>query len=120
MEYNSYGYGEVEDEELERIKRKKLLELQRRLAEEEERRRQQELIEAQKRAILRRILTAEALERLSNIRLVNPQLAEFVENQLIQLAQAGRIPTPVTDEMLKKILEQIYRYTRKEYRIRFK
>jgi programmed cell death protein 5 len=31
-----------------------------------------------------------------------------VESQLIQLAQAGRLPVPLTDEYFKGLLDKIY------------
>jgi len=92
-----------EDEELERIKRQRLLELQR-IAEEE---RLKAKMEAEKQAALRVVLTPEARQRLANIRMVRPEFAEQLENQLIQLAQAGRLPIPLTDEQLKRILESL-------------
>lgn len=104
------------DEELELLKRKKLLEYQRRL-QEEERRRQLEL---QKEALLRRILTPEARARLSNLKLVRPDLARIIEEQLIALAQTGRIRVPVTDRELKQLLLQIYEQTHRETRIRIR
>ncbi len=105
----SEGY----DEELEALKRKKLLEMQRKLEEERQRRIQME-------AILRKIMTPEARSRLANLRLVKPELADLVEQQIIALAQAGRIPIPVTDELLKKILAQLYEQTHRETRIRIR
>lgn len=92
--------SEVYDDELEELKRKKLLELQRRAMEAK--RREEE--EAQKQAILRRILTPRARSRLMNLKMVRPQFAAQLELQLIQLAQAGRLPIPLTDEQLKAIL----------------
>lgn len=111
-----YDEDNVSDEELEEARRRKLEELQRR-AEEEEKRRYEE---AQKRAYLRIILTPEARSRLDNLRLVKPELVEALENQLIALAQSGRIKVPITDDDLRKILESIYSQTRREYRIRFR
>jgi len=105
------------DAELEELLRKKALEQQRKMIEEQQRKAE---IEAQKEAILRVILTPEARQRLSNVKLVKPELAEAIENQLIALAQAGRIQVPITDEELKAILEQLTNQTRKEYKITIK
>ncbi|NPA70152.1 MAG: DNA-binding protein [Crenarchaeota archaeon] len=104
------------DEELEELKRRKMEELQRRI--EEERRRAE--LQAQKRAILNLILTPEARRRLDNLRLVKPELVEALENQLIALAQSGRLRTPIGEEELKQMLEEIYRRTRRDLRIRFR
>jgi len=97
-------------DELEEIRRRKLMELRaQRERELEELARQQELakrIEEQKRAILRAILEPEARERLSRIKLAHPEIAEAVENQLIALAQSGRIQRKITDEMLKELLRR--------------
>uniref|UniRef100_A0A7C2BK26 DNA-binding protein ENP55_00920 n=1 Tax=Thermosphaera aggregans TaxID=54254 RepID=A0A7C2BK26_9CREN len=105
-----YGYS---DEELEAIRQRKMLELKKRMEEEQARR-------AQIEAVMRKLLTPEARERLNNIRLVKPELAEALEQQIIALAQTGRIPIPVTDEFLKKILSELYEHSRRETRITFK
>ncbi len=111
--------NELYDEELEAIKRRKLLELQRRLEMEEERRRRMEA-EARKREMIRRILTPKARERLDNVRLVRPELAEFVENQLIALAQAGRIEAPIDDDMLKELLVELSARLHRDFKIRIR
>ncbi|HIQ55477.1 MAG TPA: DNA-binding protein [Pyrodictium sp.] len=114
------GYGESYDEELEEIKRRKLLELQRRLLEEEARRKAEEEARARREALLRRILTPKARERLANVRLVRPEIAQLVEDQIIALVQAGRLTPPVDEDTVKKLLETIYEQTHRETRIRIK
>ena len=114
------GYGESYDEELEEIKRRKLLELQRRLLEEEARRKAEEEARARREALLRRILTPKARERLANVRLVRPEIAQHVEDQIIALVQAGRLAPPVDEDTVKKLLETIYEQTHRETRIRIK
>jgi len=96
-----------EADELEEIRRRKLLELQQRIAEEQRRAQLQQQIELQKQALLRRILTAKARQRLTNLKIVRPEFAAQLEIQLIQLAQQGRLPIPVTDAQLKNILIQL-------------
>lgn len=95
----------VNDDELEAIRRRKLAELQEKQLEQS--REEQKLIEAQKQAILRQILTEEARQRLANIKLVKPNLADAVELRLIQLAQQGVIRGKITDPQLKEILRKI-------------
>lgn len=109
--------SEYEDEEaLEEIRRRKLLELQQRYAEEQQRIQMQQQVEIQKQAILRRILTPEARQRLTNLKMVRPEFATQLELQLIQLAQTGKMKLPVTDEELKEILFRI-QATRREPKI---
>jgi len=86
---------------------------------EEEKRKRAEL-EAQKQEILRKILTPEARNRLNNVKLVRPEIAQLIEEQLIMLAQSGRIVEPLTDEQLREILEDIYSRSRKEYNIKIR
>ena len=62
---------------------------------------------AQKDAALRMILEPEARARLSNIRMVRPELAAGVENYLLGLAAQGRAPSQITDSQLKQILVSI-------------
>ena len=84
------------ESELDAIRRKKLQELQMQLAAEQQRTEQQQAVEASKKAVLRQILTTEARQRLSRIKLVKPTYAEQLELQLIQAAQTRRIKIPIT------------------------
>ncbi len=95
-----------EDKELEEIKRRKMMELMSQQGEgEEELRREQE--EMARQNILRQILEPEARERLANLKLARPDLAQVVENQLILLAQSGRIYKKISDAELKEILRRL-------------
>jgi programmed cell death protein 5 len=97
----------MSDDELEEIRRRKLLELQRKVAEEQKDVQMQQQLELQKQALLRSILTPEARQRLANLKMVRPEFASQLELQLLQLAQQGKIPIPLTDKQLKQILIQI-------------
>lgn len=97
----------VSDEELEAIRQRKLAELQQQAAQEQAGEQQAAEVQAQKEAILRQILTPEARSRLSNIRMVKPQLAEQIEMQIIQLASSGKLKSRVSDEQLKGLLQQL-------------
>ena len=97
----------MSEEELEALRKKRMLELQRRFTQEQQRVQAEQQIEIQKQAILRRILTSEARQRLNNLKMVKPQFAEQLELQLIQLAQQNRINIPMTDEQLKEILTKL-------------
>jgi programmed cell death protein 5 len=97
----------MSEEEIEELRKRRLLELQRRLAQEQQRIQMEQQIEVQKQAALRKILTPEARQRLTNLKIVKPEFAEQLELQLIQLAQQGRVNIPVTDEQLKDILMRL-------------
>lgn len=103
----------IDEDELEKIRMKKMMELQQKAAEEEEKKRR----EQERAAALRIILTPEARQRLANLRLVRPELVEQLEEQLIRLAQAGRINLPITDEVLKEILIRLDSERRRDIRI---
>ncbi|MDH5376435.1 MAG: DNA-binding protein [Candidatus Bathyarchaeota archaeon] len=98
---------EMSENELEKLRRKKLLELQREVAEEQQKAQVQQQLETQKQALLRNILTPEARQRLTNLKMVKPEFTSQLELQLIQLAQQGKLPIPLTDKQLKQILIQI-------------
>jgi len=112
--YADEGYPTEEElilRELERRRREALL--RQRLAEEARRR------ELQKQQLLRAILTPKARQRLTNIRMVRPELAQRIELLLIQLAQQGRIPVPLDDKAFKELLKRVLPEQR-EIKIRFK
>jgi programmed cell death protein 5 len=97
----------MEDPELEALRQRRMADMQQsgqQQADSKERARQMEI---QKQAALRQILTPEARDRMSNIRVANPEMAHMVEMQLIQLAQSGRLGGMISDAMLKDILVKI-------------
>jgi len=97
----------MSDEELEGLRRKKLSALQRQVSDEQRSAQMEQELEQQKQALLRNILTPEARQRLTNLKMVKPEFTDQLELQLIQLAQQGKIPIPLADEQLKKILVQL-------------
>ncbi len=109
-----------DDDELEAIKQRRLLELRKRMEEEQRRKRMEEEQEAQKLAILRAIMEPNALDRLNNLKLVKPDLAKIAEETIIRLVQMGRLNTPVTEDVVKNILIELDNRSRKEYEFKFK
>jgi programmed cell death protein 5 len=97
----------MSEDELEKLRRKKLLELQREITEEQQKAQVQQQLELQKQALLRNLLTPEARQRLTNLKMVKPEFISQLELQLIQLAQEGKLPIPLEDKQLKQILIQI-------------
>ncbi len=96
-----------DDDELEAIRQKKLAQIQEQQAASHAQEEQLATLEAQKQSILRQILTEEARQRLTNVKLVRPQVAEAVELRLIQIAQQGGVKEKINDEQLKDILRKI-------------
>jgi len=107
----------VSEEELEALRKRRMLELQQRMAEEQQQVQAQQQLEMQKQALLRRILTPEARSRLTNLNMVKPEFTQQLELQLLQLAQQGRINLPITDEQLKELLVRL-QSGRRDYKIR--
>jgi programmed cell death protein 5 len=97
----------MSDEELEQIRRRKLLSMQNRVSDEQRQAQAEQQMEAQKQALLSKILTPEARQRLNNLKMVKPEFAEQLELQLIQMAQTGKLPIPLSDAQLKQILVQL-------------
>ena len=97
----------MSDEELEELRRRKLSALQRQASDEQRSSQMEQQLEQQKQALLRNILSPEARQRLANLKMVKPEFTNQLELQLIQLAQQGKIPIPLADEQLKKILTQL-------------
>jgi len=96
----------MSDEELEEIRRRKLLAMQQR-GDEQKQSQAEQRMEAQKQELLRKILSPEARQRLTNLNMVKPEFTEQLELQLIQLAQTGKLPIPLPDAQLKQILIQL-------------
>lgn len=106
------AYGD--DPELAELRRRRMQQIQEMQANEsvnaqgfaaqdaERQRRDSERAEA-----LRRILTADARERLGRIRLAKPDVANAVEQQLLGLAASGRLQRAIDDPTLRALLERI-------------
>jgi programmed cell death protein 5 len=61
-------------------------------------------IEALKRDVLSRFLTKEARERLSNLRYAHPDMADEIENLIIQSALSNKLKAIIDDKKLKELL----------------
>eukprot|EP00037_Helgoeca_nana_P028984 m.344275 g.344275 ORF g.344275 m.344275 type:complete len:85 (-) comp27881_c1_seq2:5865-6119(-) len=57
--------------------------------------------------MLSALLEQGARARLNSIALVKPSKAEAVEKLIIQMARSGQLQGKVSDDMLKRLLEQV-------------
>ena len=108
------------DDELAELRRRKLEQLQRQSMDQhtmEEQLQRQNQAEAQIHHVLLQILEPEARERLANIKLTKPEFARGIEQQLVALAQSGRLKQKITDAQLKELLRQLVP-EKKEWNIR--
>jgi len=67
--------------------------------------------------MLRMLLTSEARERLTNIRMVKPDVSKIIEDNIIRLASVGKISPPITDEYIKQLLLSIQK-PKREFKIK--
>ena len=98
------------DDELAEIRKRKMAQLQQQAVDQQgmqaelERQQQQK---AQIQMILMQILEPDARERLNTIKLTKPEFAGAIEQQLVMLAQSGRIRQKITDAQFKELLRQL-------------
>ncbi len=101
--------GDPSDEELEELRKKKMEQLKEQQgegdAEAQEARQQQ--AEAQRKAILRQHLTDGARKRLNTVKMSKPDVGEQVEQQIVALAQSGRIGGQIDEEKMKQLLSEL-------------
>ena len=99
--------------DIEEIRRKRMQQIQQQAAQQSPQAEQQQQeqmrkeLETQKRQAMLQLLTPEARARLANIRLTKPEFVDQIEIQLIQLAQAGRVQSKITDDQLKELLRKL-------------
>ena len=64
-------------------------------------------LKAQKEMMLKQVLSSDARLRLNNVRMVKPELADLVENYILNLSVQGKIPGQISDDQLKQILSSV-------------
>jgi len=67
--------------------------------------------------VLRVALTSEARQRLANVRMVKPQLAQTIEDYILQMASSGKLKRVINDDELKEMLGSLQEKKR-EFTIR--
>jgi programmed cell death protein 5 len=101
--------GEPNEDELERIREQKREQLKEQAqgqdGEAMEAQRQQ--AEAQKKALLRQHLTDGARKRLNTVKMSKPEAGEKVEQQVVALAQSGRLQDKIDEDQMKELLKEL-------------
>ena len=102
--------GEPTDEELDELRQKKMEQLKEQQGGEgqsEAAEAQRQQAEAQKKAMLRKALTDGARQRLNSVQMSKPQFGEKVEQQIVALAQSGRLQGKIDEEKMKELLQEM-------------
>ncbi|WP_255195128.1 DNA-binding protein [Halorarius litoreus] len=104
--------GQPNDDELEELRKKKMEQLKEQQgggggAEEEAMEAQRQQQEAQKQALLRQALTDGARQRLNSVKMSKPDFAEQVEQQVVALAQSGRLQGQIDEDKMKSLLQEL-------------
>ncbi len=97
----------MSEDELAELQKKRALDMQKQMEQQKQQEAAQSELDARKNVILLGILTEDARQRLANIKLAKPDIANLLENQLISLAQSRRITKKIDDYQLRQLLKQI-------------
>ncbi|UWG46533.1 DNA-binding TFAR19-related protein, PDSD5 family [Halanaeroarchaeum sp. HSR-CO] len=99
-----------DDDRLEQLREEKLQELQQQQGgegQEEAVQAQREQAEAQKNALLKQHLTDGARKRLNTVKMSRPDFGEQVEQQVVALAQSGRLRDKIDEAKMKELLNEL-------------
>ncbi|MFB6255158.1 MAG: DNA-binding protein [Haloplanus sp.] len=102
-----------DDERLEELRQQKMQELKDQAQEggspegAEAQQAAQQQAEAQKQALLKQHLTDGARQRLNAVQMSKPEVAEQVEQQVVALAQSGRIQDRIDEDQMRKLLKEL-------------
>ena len=102
--------GSPDDERLEELREKKMQELQDRAENEgadEAQEAAQQRADAQKDAMLRQYLTDGARQRLNAVQMSKPEFAQQVEQQIVALAQSGRLQDRIDEDQMRSLLKEL-------------
>ncbi len=96
----------MDDEE---ILKKKILQqrMQQQMLQAHDEQQQMQEMQSTLKVITSQILDAKGRERLSNLKVVKPELATQLEMYLAQLYQSGQLRMKITDEQLVMILRKL-------------
>lgn len=74
-------------------------------------------MQEQRLLMLNRVLSPEAREKISYIRLVKPAKAEQVENLIINAARTGQLSGIINEEQVKDLLRTVTEQTQKRTKV---
>ncbi|MFC7076690.1 DNA-binding protein [Haloarcula halophila] len=101
--------GDPSEEELDELRKKKMEQLKEQQEGEDGEAQQaaQQQADAQKKAILRQHLSDGARKRLNTVKMSKPDVGEQIEQQVVALAQSGRIQGQIDEEKMKQLLQEL-------------
>jgi len=120
MEYSGTLMAEPVDDELERLKRRRLLELRRRMKKENQSDEEPEPKEKTPEEVLSGYLVGRAWEVLRAARAQFPQVMPKVEEAIVESIKAGRVRERIDGESLFQFLRQLGLPVRLQTSIRYK
>ncbi len=100
----------TDNDDIEQLREKKLEQLRDRAqddSQEQSQQRAQNRAQAQKKALLRKHLTDGARKRLNTVKMSKPQFGEKVEQQIVALAQSGRVQDQIDEDQMKELLQEL-------------
>jgi programmed cell death protein 5 len=95
------------DDELSELRKRRMAQVQQQAGDQQEELERQQKQKSQMQMLLMQVLEPDARERLNTIKLTKPEFAASVEQQLVALAQSGRLKNKITDAQLKELLRQL-------------
>lgn len=96
------------DDDIEELREKKLEQLRDQAQDDQETQQaRQNQREAQRKAALRKHLTDGARKRLNTVKMSKPDFGQQVEQQILALAQSGRIQDQIDEEQMKQLLQEL-------------
>ena len=95
------------DDELSELRKRRMAQMQQQAGDQQEELERQQKQKSQIQMLLMQVLETDARERLNTIKLTKPEFAASVEQQLVALAQSGRLKNKITDAQLKELLRQL-------------
>jgi programmed cell death protein 5 len=103
--------GNSDEDRLEKLREEKMKELQEQAEgqqqSQEAQQAAQEQAKAQQDALLKQYLTDDARQRLNAVEMSKPDFAEQVKQQVVALAQSGRLQGRIDEEQMKAILKEL-------------